>query len=164
MKWIISCITIIGITALIGIILIINEANKKEEYEIIPSVRFPKMLLKINDKEVNFELYDNETADAFYQKVKEVDTLTLTLKENGGFEKYGSLGFSLPTNDEYITLSFGELAIYQSDKLCLFYNSNSYSYTKIGKINLMTKDELKELLGSGDIVVEFYLEQTIELY
>ena len=164
MKRIIPSIIIVCITALLGALLIINGAAKNEAYEIIPSRRFPNMLLKINETNVNFELYDNDTADAFYQKVKEANTLTLTLKENGGFEKYGDLGFSLPTNDESMTLTSGELAIYQGDKLCLFYGSNTYSYSKLGRIKFMTTNELKELLGEGDIEVEFKLEPTIILY
>ena len=138
MKKIIPSIFIILTAALILVVLMTKGVS--EDYaEFNGSFRFPSMEIKIKDTTLQFELYENDTADTFYTKVKENGTLTLTLSENGGFEKYGDLGFSLPTNDISTTLTCGEVAIYQSNKLCLFYGSNTYSYTKIGKINDISK-------------------------
>lgn len=157
MKKIIPSIFIIIITCLLGTVLIYNGAAKEEAYILVPSLRFPRIRLKINDEYVNFELYDNECADEFYKRVKENDSLTITLTEYGGFEEYGDLGFELPTNDITVTTLAGELAIYQSNKICLFYGSNTSSYTKIGKVVDVTEEKLKELL-TGDTTLTFDVE------
>lgn len=164
MKKIIPSIFIILITALLATVLIAKGKGEEEYIEFNGSIRFPAMEIKINDRTLQFDLYENETSDAFYLKVKEMGSLTLTLSENGGFEKYGDLGFSLPTNDITTTLTCGEVAIYQSNKVCLFYGSNTYSYTKIGKIKFITEDDLKELLGEGDITITFDFEPTNRLF
>ena len=71
--------------------------------------------------------------------------------EYGGFEKVGNLGFSLPKNDTYITTSAGDIVLYQGNQISLFYNSNSWNYTRIGKIQNVSEIELKNVLGKDDV-------------
>ena len=68
----------------------------------------------------------------------------------------GELGFSLPRSDKYITTSLGDIVLYNGDEISLFYNSNSWSYTKLGKVQ-NTKD-LKSILGTGDATLVFSLK------
>ena len=67
------------------------------------------------------------------------------------YEKVGNLGFSLPKNDTYITTSAGDIVLYQGNQISLFYNSNSWNYTRIGKIQNVSEIELKNLLGKDDV-------------
>ena len=66
--------------------------------------------------------------------------------------------FSLPTSDENIGTTPGDIVLYQGDKISLFYGSHSWSYTKLGKIDNVDSNKLKEVLGSGDGTLEFSLK------
>lgn len=72
------------------------------------------------------------------------------------FEKVGDLGFSLPQSDEYITTSPGDVVLYNGDEISVFYNSNSWEYTKLGKIQ--NSGDLKNILGSGDVTLVLSLK------
>jgi len=100
-------------------------------------------------KQIKVKMVDN----AATQKINEmlaIGDLTINMTRNG-FEQYGSLGTSLPSNDTSITAQAGDVLLYNSDTLCVFYGSNSYSYTRIGKVQNMTNDELKELLSGKSL-------------
>ena len=67
----------------------------------------------------------------------------------GGFEKVGNLGFSLPASDTQITTGPGDVILYSGNQIVLFYGTNSWSYTRIGKMEYGTLDELKAFLKAG---------------
>ena len=107
------------------------------------------LVLKIDNQEVNVYWMDNNSAKELKKLAQ--DTLTITLEKYGDFEQFGSIGHILPSNDERLTANVGDIMLYQSNKIVLFYGSNTYSYTKLGHINL-SKTELEELLGEEDSV------------
>ena len=71
----------------------------------------------------------------------------------------GNLGRTLPTSNAQITTQAGDVILYSGNQLVLFYGSNSWSYTRIGKIEYGTMDELKSFLkaGQGNITVTLSL-------
>ena len=79
--------------------------------------------------------------------------MTVTLNEYGGFEKVGKLPWSLTRTDEQVKTVAGDIMLYQGNQMTIFYESNSWSYTKLGHIENMTAEELSELFGSGNIIV-----------
>lgn len=79
--------------------------------------------------------------------------LTIEMSDYAGMEKVGPLGTNLPTNDEQLNTQAGDLILYQGDKLVIYYGTNSWSLTRIGKINGASEQELRELLGSGKVSV-----------
>ena len=114
--------------------------------------------LKVNDVDFEIELVDNSATKALIEKLK-VEDITIKAHDYGGFEKVGDLGFSLPREDSNITTSAGDIVLYQGNQISLFYNSNSWSYTKIGKIKDISDEELKEILSDGDITITFTLSR-----
>ena len=106
--------------------------------------------LKINDSTFNVKLEDNSASKELLNTLKKGD-IVVEAVDYGNFEKVGSLGFSLPTSDEQITTSPGDIVLYRGNQISLFYDSHSWSYTKLGKIQNVTSDELKDVLGSGDV-------------
>ena len=66
-------------------------------------------------------------------------------------EKVGDIGTDLPTNDEQITTEAGDLILYMGSAFVIYYAPNSWNFTRLGKINDITAQELKDLLGSGDV-------------
>ena len=114
-----------------------------------------KMRLKIGNSTFNATLYENATATAF----KSMLPLTVNMVELNGNEKYVDLPRSLPTSAANPgTIQNGDLMLYGSSTLVLFYKtfSTSYTYTKLGRIDDVTG--LVAALGTGDINVTFELE------
>ena len=112
--------------------------------------------VKINDEVFDVKLENNSATQELVKELKK-GNVTVNASEYGGFEKVGELGFSLPTNDENIGTNPGDIVLYQGDKISLFYGSHSWSYTKLGKIGNVDSNKLKEVLGSGDVILEFSL-------
>ena len=113
--------------------------------------------VKINDNVFDVKLENNSATQEFIKELKK-GNVTVNASEYGGFEKVGNLGFSLPTSDENIGTAPGDIVLYQGDKISLFYGSHSWSYTKLGKIDDVDSNKLKEVLGSGDVTLEFSLK------
>ena len=111
-------------------------------------VRSNVINLKVNNHVLKVKLEDNSAAKALMNKLKKGD-VTIHAEDYGGFEKVGDLGFSLPRSDKYITTSAGDIVLYEGDEISLFYNSNSWSYTKLGKVQNIK--DLKKILGTGDV-------------
>jgi len=111
--------------------------------------------IKINDETFDVKL-ENNSATQELIKTLEKGNVTVNATEYGGFEKVGDLGFSLPTSDEQVTTAPGDIVLYQGNQVSIFYESHSWSYTKLGKIQNVTG--LKDVLGSGDVAIEFILD------
>ena len=113
--------------------------------------------IKINDEVFDVRLENNSATEELI-KTLEKGNVTVNATEYGGFEKVGDLGFSLPTSDENVNTSPGDIVLYQGDKMSLFYGSHSWSYTKLGKIENIDSNHLKDVLGSGDVTLVLSLK------
>ena len=71
------------------------------------------------------------------------------------FEKVGPLPKSLPRNDTQITTRAGDIILYQGNQITIYYDVNSWNFTKLGKVEDVTQDELKQILGKGNVTAEF---------
>lgn len=111
--------------------------------------------LKIGDTIVDVAWSDNASVNALKELAK--DRLTINTHEYGGFEQTGSIGHTLPSADTRITTNPGDIVLYSSNQIVIFYDSNTWSYTKLGHIN-MSKSELTDLLNTDNVVVTFTLK------
>ena len=99
-------------------------------------------------------LADNSSATAFYQLL-EKGPVTIKMSDYGSFEKVGSLGTSLPRNDTQITTEAGDIILYQGNQITIYYDKNSWNFTRLGKVDGVTQAELKQILGKGDVTAVF---------
>lgn len=120
-----------------------NEADQVEE-----------IYIKVNNNVLAVKLEDNDSTKALIRKLRESD-IAIDAREYGDFEKVGDLGFSLPQNDKNIKTEVGDIMLYQGNQVTVFYGSNSWSYTRIGKIQNVSQDELKNILGNGNVKLTF---------
>lgn len=86
--------------------------------------------------------------------------VTVNMSEYGGFEKVGALPQSLPTSDTRLTTTPGDIMLYQGSSMVIFYGSNTWSYTPLGKIDGVTAASLQEFLGNGDVSITLSLSDT----
>ncbi len=124
--------------------------NEKSEENI--------MYIKIGDNTLTAELADNSSADALKEMLSE-GSVTIEMSDYANFEKVGDLGKSLPRNDEQITTEAGDLILYQGNSFVIYYDTNSWNFTRLGKIKDVSADELKNILGDGDVTVTLSLEK-----
>lgn len=99
---------------------------------------------------------DSASADAFRALLQEGD-LTIPMRDYGSFEKVGSIGTSLPRNDTQISTVTGDVMLYQGDQIVVFYGTNSWRYSRLGKIEDATAEELLSAFGNGDVAITFSL-------
>ena len=117
----------------------------------------PMVYAHVNGSTLTIMPSENDSANAFIDLLREGD-ITVDMHDYGGFEKVGSLGTTLPRNDEQITTEPGDVTLYQGDQITIYYDVNSWSFTRLGKVQGKTQDELKGILGTGDVKVVFSLD------
>ncbi|MCR5600801.1 MAG: hypothetical protein K6G33_08710 [Ruminococcus sp.] len=111
-----------------------------------------KLKISVNGTELTASLADSAAAKELAEKLK-AEPVTVTLNEYGGFEKVGKLPWALTKSDERIVTEAGDIMLYQGNQMTIFYNSNTWSYTKLGHIDNITGEQLSELFGKGNITV-----------
>ncbi len=120
------------------------------------SATMNKMKITIGSKTFTATLYENPTVTA----LKAMLPLTLEMTELNGNEKYFHLATELPVDAAKPgTIQAGDLMLWQSNSLVLFYKTfrTSYSYTNLGRID--NASELATAVGSGSVTVKFELER-----
>lgn len=133
-----------------------NAADTSDETGQEPETDLEETEMKLN-VEVNGSIFtaaleDNAAVDAFVEMMREAPVV-LEMSDYSGFEKVGPLGTSLPASNSQTTTQAGDIVLYNSNQIVIFYGSNSWSYTRLGKIDDLTGWE--EALGSGDVTVTF---------
>ena len=113
--------------------------------------------LRVNGNVFIVKLEDNTSSEALLQKLKTND-LIIEMHDYGNFEKVGSLGFTLPTLDKEITTKPGDLILYQGTNLTLYYDTNTWTFTKLGEIENITKEELLNVLGDEDVTITLSID------
>ena len=110
-----------------------------------------KMNVQIGDQIFTATLAHTQAAQEFAQMLP----MTIALDDYGGFEKVGSLGRSLTASNSQTTTAAGDIVLYNSSNIVMFYGSNSWSYTRLGKIDDLTG--WADALGHGGVSVIFTL-------
>ena len=114
-----------------------------------------KMTLQIGNSSFTATLENNAAVDAFAEMMSDSPVI-IQMNDYSGFEKVGSLGTSLPVDDKQTTTHAGDIVLYNGNQIVIFYGSNSWSYTRLGKIDDLSGWE--DALGSGDVTVAFSLK------
>lgn len=115
------------------------------------------MKITVGDTTFTAALADNSSAEALKELLAE-GPLTIDMSDYGNMEKVGPIGTSLPRNDEQITTGAGDIILYQGNSLVIYYDTNSWNFTRIGKIDGVTREELLDAFGNGGVTVTFSLE------
>ena len=110
------------------------------------------MKLYFNDTEVPVIWEDNQTVQELMEESGKGDVV-VQMSMYSDNEQVGSLEKSYTKNDEQITTYSGDIVLYSGDKIVVFYGSNSWAYTRLGKMNIPEGD-VTELLSKGDITLK----------
>ena len=128
-----------------------TEAPAEETIEEEASLK-----LWIGEQEVEVLWEDNDSVRAL-EELAGAEGLTVALSGYGGFEQVGSLGARLPRDDAQTVTEPGDIVLYSGNSIVLFYGSNAWAYTRLGKIQGLDEGELRQLLGGGDVSIRLAL-------
>ena len=112
--------------------------------------------IAVGDTVLSVTLVDNSSVDALMEALAEAP-ITINMRDYGNMEKVGSLGRDFPRNDESINAGPGDVILYQGSNLVIYYAPNSWSFTRLGKIENITGEALKTVLGEGNVTVTLSL-------
>ena len=116
--------------------------------EVKAQTTMDKMYITIGGQTQSATLVDNEATRELVAALQNAP-ITITLNDNN-FEIWGSLGRSLATNNEQMTAQPGDIVLYNGSNICIFYDTNSWSYTRLGKIDGLSESELRTFLKAGE--------------
>ena len=117
-----------------------------------------KMYITIGGQTQSVTLVDNDATRELVAALQSAP-ITVTLNDNN-FEIWGSLGRSLTTKNEQMTVQPGDIVLYNGSNICIFYASNSWSYTRLGKIDGLSESELRTFLKAGQNNISVTLSLT----
>ena len=127
------------------------ESEQKDGSEVMK-----KLGISVGGNLLTADFEDNSSAEAFASRLAE-GSVTVSMSDYGDFEKVGSLGFSLPRNDRSIDTVPGDVILYQGNQITIYYDENSWSFTKLAHIPGATRESVLDFLGSGTVSVTFSL-------
>ena len=123
-----------------------------------------KLYITIGNQTLPVTLVKNNATEALMAALA-ANPITYEADDYGGFEKVGALGMSLPTNNQQLTTQAGDVILYSGNQIVLFYGSNSWSYTRLGRIEYESLEQLKSFLkaGQGRVSVTLSAENATDI-
>ena len=112
--------------------------------------RSQQMNITINGTTLTATMEDNTSAQALLD-ILQSGPLTIDMHDYAGMEKVGTLDTTLPTNDQQITTQPGDIILYQGNQITIYYDNNQWSLTRLGHIDNVTAEELRQLLGNKNV-------------
>lgn len=141
-----------------------NDVNQSDEYTKITSGiennddagEIVSMKLYINDVEIPVSWEDNDTTKELAEQTQLGDII-VSMSMYSDNEQVGSLGRNYTRNDKQTTTHNGDIVLYNGNNIVVFYGSNSWSYTRLGKMNI-SENEVIELLSNGDVELKISIK------
>ena len=142
---------------------IVNTQTSQIEADVTPTfaeenTTMDKMYITIGGQTQLVTLVDNDATRELVAALQSAP-ITVTLNDNN-FEIWGSLGKSLTTKNEQMTAQPGDVVLYNGSNICIFYDSNSWSYTRLGKIDGLSGSQLRTFLKAGQNNISVTLSLT----
>lgn len=134
------CLTLFGCTKQKEV----EDKGMKEEH----------LILSIDGTKLDVAWENNDSVKALMEIVKTKGTLHVSSENYGGFEQVGRLPESIVRKDRQMTTQAGDIVLYAGNSIVLFYGSNAWSYTKLGHIENLSHEELKEILDVDQISIQ----------
>ena len=132
----------------------VSDADLRAWVQSLVGTTAQKMYLTIGGVTKTAMLVSNSSTEALVAQLQQGD-ITYEAHDYGNFEKVGALGYTFPRNDEDITTQPGDLILYQGSNLCIYYDTNTWDFTRIGKLDDMTQTDIKQWVnaGGGNVMV-----------
>lgn len=138
---------------LVAVIALLTISCSNEKVQAQTSTDM-KINITIGDQTRTATLVSNSSTEALVAALQEAP-ITYEAHDYGNFEKVGDLGRSFPQNNTPITTEPGDLILYQGNNLCIYYDTNSWNFTRLGRIDDATQSDIKQFVraGQGNVTV-----------
>jgi len=130
-----------------------DRMEEKEE----DAVETDQIYIQVGESVLTVVLEENESAEALKTFLAD-GPVTISASNYGGFEKVCSLGTELPRNDSQTTTHAGDICLYSGNQIVIFYGSNSWAYTRLGKVKDADETELEAVLSGEETEITLSLE------
>ena len=132
-----------------------------EENKVMAQTMTEKLYITIGGVTKTATLVGNAATQELVARLQQAP-VTVTLNSSGGFEIWGAMGFSLTTSNQQVNAQPGDIVLYNGSNICMFYGTNSWSYTRLGHIDGLSESELRTFLHAGEsnISVTLSVENT----
>lgn len=134
------------------------EAPVVSEQQITEEIKEKMLKMMIGNTAVAVEWENNESVHALEALCAETP-LVIQMSMYGGFEQVGPIGTRLPSSDAQTTTSAGDIVLYSSNQIVVFYGSNSWAYTKLGHATDRDAAGMAALLGNGNVTITISMEE-----
>ena len=148
MKKFISLFLCFGLFMSIGCAQATSDPPAKDQSE--QSTQTGEMIMKIDNQTIDVVWENNDSVTELLAHAK--NGLTIKMNQYGNFEQVGPIGKEITSNDKKITTTPGDIMLYDSNQIVIFYGSNTWNYTKLGHINL-NETKLNELLNKNSVTL-----------
>ncbi len=125
----------------------IGDSDIPEEINV-EEVLMTQIEIQIGDQTMIADLEENAATEELIALLEE-DEIVMDASNYGGFEKVCSLGQSISREDEQIVTEPGDIMLYNGNQIVIFYDSNSWSYTRVGRIDA-SQEELEAFLSGEE--------------
>ncbi|MCD7804567.1 MAG: hypothetical protein LUH03_05355 [Oscillospiraceae bacterium] len=116
-----------------------------------------EIILTVNGTELTVSWEDNESV-AEIRSYLENESITATLNRYGGFEQTGALPQTFTRNDVQVTTIPGDIVLYLGNQICLYFDNNTWAFTKLGHIEGLSDEEIRELLDTDSVEITLELK------
>ena len=135
------------------------EPSESQRVETTTERTVEKMLqMKIGGTAVRVNWENNRSVEAL-KALCENGPLVMQMSMYGGLEQVGPIGSRLPSDDVQTTTSAGDIVLYSSNQIVVFYGSNSWAYTRLGHITDRDAAGIAALLGNGNVTITISMEE-----
>lgn len=101
--------------------------------------------------------WENNSSVSALKELAADGNLTIKAHQYGGFEQVGSLPQRIESNDVHMTAEPGDIMLYSSNSVVVYYGTNTWAYTKLGHIENLSEAQLQELLSGETVTLTFSL-------
>lgn len=153
-----SLIFVFFITNGCGMAIGINEDDDYDNYDEFYYDTLEKNIRLRIDGVLMSVTWENNNSVRELKRILRDRDLIINTNQYGGFEQVGSLGYSLENHNRDITTSPGDIVLYNGNQIVIFYGTNSWSYTRLGKLTGKTQTELENILNKPGVALRLSLE------
>ncbi|MDD3810171.1 MAG: cyclophilin-like fold protein [Erysipelotrichaceae bacterium] len=137
-----------------------NENKETIESQIdapAETIRGEKMMkITVGDTVLEVAVESNSSTAALLARLEQ-GPVTISMRDYGNIEKVGNLGFNLPQNNEMMNTRAGDVILYQGNSFVIYYDTNAWSLTPIGKVSNVAPEKLKDILKGDRIIATLSL-------
>ena len=114
------------------------------------NLKIGEITMKIDNIIVDVTWEENDSVKELFNHAK--DGLTINMSRYGGFEQVGSIGKNIVSSNKQMSTKAGDIVLYNSNQIVIFFGTNTWSYTKLGHMNL-NQQELTNLLDKDSVTL-----------